>query len=332
MGAENEPRVTGGDRVMGGDSVHEGEPHIDTALVRRLIAVQFPQWAHLPLARFPSAGTVNAVYRFGDRYSVRLPRVPSAVEDAVKEHTWLPYLAPHLPVAVPDVVALGRPGAGYPWPWSVHRWIDGTPPHEDRVAGPAALARDLGRFVTALRGVAVRPDGAGGPVPPAAYRGGPLAAVDGDVRAALRELAGVIDTAAAGAAWERALRAPAWAGPPVWVHSDLMPGNLLVTEDDGSGYGEEYGTAGRLTAVIDFGTVGVGDPACDLVPAWNLLPRPVRDVFRAAAHADDAMWARGRGWALSMALIQLPYYEDRNPEMAANARHVIREILGPQHG
>lgn len=130
-------------------------------------------------------------------------------------------------------------------------------------------------------------------------------------------MGGIIDTEAATAAWEVSLRAPGWDGPPVWVHSDLMPGNLL---SDRAG-------RGRLGGVIDFGTVGVGEPASDLIPAWNLLPAGVRDGFRTALAADDAAWARGRGWALSMALIQLPYYLHTNPTLAENARHVIAEVL-----
>ncbi len=308
--------------------LHPGEPHIDLPLVRGLLAAQFPDWAGLPLARFPSAGTVNAVFRLGDGLAVRLPRQEYGVQDAIKEDTWLSRLAPHLPVAVPDVVGRGAPGGGYPWPWSVHRWIEGANPHQDRLpTEPGALARDLGAFISALRCV-----DAGEPDAPAAYRGGPLATVDDGTRAAIDQLRGLIDTVAATEAWESALAAPRWSGAPVWVHSDLMPGNLLVEESGAGGAEGDGGTAPRLTAVIDFGTMGVGDPACDLIPAWNLLPRTVRAVFRAATRADDATWARGRGWALSMALIQLPYYQDTNPTMAANARHVIREVLADQRG
>nr|WP_249416696.1 aminoglycoside phosphotransferase family protein [Streptomyces sp. TS71-3] len=320
--------VTGGtlaDDTATGGTLHAGETPTDAGLVRRLIAAQFPEWAGLPVRRHPSSGTVNAVYRLGDHLSVRLPRLESGVPDAVKERTWLPRLAPLLPVAVPEAVGVGVPGEGYPWTWSVHRWLDGTHPHPDVLASPVgpagaagaadpvALARDLGRFVTALR----RADATGAPP---AYRGGPLAAVDAGTRAALKQLAGMtglIDTAAATAAWEKALQAPPWTGPPRWAHADLMPGNLLVT-------------GGRLCAVIDFGTLGAGDPACDLIPAWNLLPAPARPAFRDATTADDAQWERGRGWALSMALIQLPYYKDTNPAMAENARHVIREVLADE--
>ncbi|MEU4167843.1 aminoglycoside phosphotransferase family protein [Streptomyces sp. NPDC026665] len=283
------------------------ETRIGGSLVRRLLAEQFPRWARLPLRRVRSAGTVNALYRLGDDMAVRLPRVPDGAADAVKEHTWLPRLAPLLPFPVPEILGLGTPAADYPWHWSVLRWLDGDTPAPGALTGAPELAADLGAFVTALRGI----DLPGGP---GAYRGIPLAAVDAETRSAIGELHGHIDTGAATAAWEEALAAPAWTGPPRWLHADLMPMNLLVR-------------GGRLTAVIDFGTFGTGDPACDFIPAWNLLPAEVRPAFRDAAGADDSGWARARGWALSMALTQLPYYRVTNPVIAGNAEHVIREVL-----
>ncbi|MEV0821400.1 aminoglycoside phosphotransferase family protein [Nonomuraea rubra] len=285
--------------------MHADEADIDVSLVRRLLAAQFPQWADLPIEPFPSSGTVNAVYRLGDHLSVRLPRIENGVGDIEKEHRWLPRLAPLLPVAIPDVLGRGAPAEGFPWPWSVSRWIDGENPREGHEDG--VLAKDLAGFAGAFR----RIDLPGGP---AAYRPGPLAEVDAATRHAIGELDGLIDTGAATAAWDAAVHAPEWAGRPVWVHSDLMPGNLLVQD-------------GRLTGVIDFATMGVGDPAIDLIPAWNLLTPASREVFRATLGADDATWARGRGWALSMALIQLPYYLHTNPAIAANARYVIGQVL-----
>ena len=291
--------------------MHADEATTDAELVRRLLRGQFPQWADLPIERLASGGTVNAVYRLGDRLSVRLPLTAGGVDDLDWEARWLPLLAPRLPVAIPTVVAGGGPAEGYPHPWAVHEWIDGTTPVEGRVAEPELLAHDLAAFVSALRGVSL-PDG------PAAYRGGSLAAEDGETRdaiEALRHTDEPFDADAAIAAWEDALDAPEWTGAPCWVHSDLMPSNMLVTAD-------------RLTAVIDFSTAGVGDPACDLIPAWNLLPAPARESFRDAVGIDDATWRRGRGWALSMALIQLPYYRRTNPIISANARHVIEETQG----
>lgn len=293
--------------------MHDGEVHTGTELVRRLIAGQFPRWAGLTVTPVPSSGTDNALYRLGTDLVVRLPRIGWAVDQVEQDHEWLPGFASRLPVAIPEPVAVGEPADGYPWRWAVHRWLDGENPVVGRVVAPDLLAADLGGFIRALR----RVDPAGGP---AANRGEPLANRDAQVRsdlAALRDL-GLVDVDAAGAAWDVAMRVPAWSGPPVWIHGDLSPGNLLVS-------------GGRLTGVIDFGCLGVGDPACDLIVAWNVLPAEARAGFRASVGIDDATWARGRGWALAIALAQLPYYRHTNPALAANARHVIGEVLDDHH-
>ncbi|GAA0395858.1 aminoglycoside phosphotransferase family protein [Streptomyces luteireticuli] len=298
--------------MSAGQRMHPGMHPIDEDLVRRLVAGQFPQWAGQAVERFPSGGTVNAMYRLGDGMVVRLPLVEGGAGDVALEQEWLPRLAPLLPTAVPEVLGAGRPAEGYPWPWSVHRWLPGVNPEAGAPGEPLLLAADLARFVTAMRGVAL-------PGAPRAHRGGPLALLDASTRAAIGELRGIpeedVDCDAVAAVWEDALRVPGPDGPPVWVHADLMPGNLLV---DG----------GRLTAVIDFGCVGAGDPACDLFPAWNLLPGGAREAFREALGVDDATWIRGRARALSQALIALPYYRATNPAMAGTARHVIRAVLG----
>ena len=252
-----------------------------------------------------SSGTVNALYRLGEDLVVRLPLTPSGGADAELERTWLPRLAPLLPVAIPVPVGQGVPTDELPADWGVYHWLPGENPVEG--VASVGLAGDLAAFVRSMSRVDL-PDG------PAAYRGGSLTEQDAGTRAAIAELGDRVDTRVVTAAWDEALGAPEWSGPPVWLHADLMPGNLLVAE-------------GRLSAVIDFGTLGVGDPSCDLIPAWNLLTADTREVFRAGLDVDDATWARGRGKALSMALIQLPYYWDRNPGMAANARYVIREVL-----
>lgn len=292
--------------------MHADEADIDGPLVRRLIAAQFPHWADLPLERVESSGTDNVMFRLGAELAVRLPREPDAAGTVELEQRWLPALAPHLPYAVPVPVGQGGPGEGYPWNWSVYRWLGGTNPSVDQLAAPDLpapdlLAVDLARFITDLRRVATT--GA-----PASRRGVPLATRDALTRLAVGELRGLIDTEAVTAAWDAALRVPERTGPALWSHGDLAPGNVLMT-------------GGRLSAVIDFGCAGVGDPTVDLIVAWNLLPARARGVFREAVGADEATWARARGWALSISLIQLPYYRTTNPVLAANSRHVIREVL-----
>jgi aminoglycoside phosphotransferase (APT) family kinase protein len=296
---------------MSAGQMHPGMHPVDDELVRRLIAGQFPQWAGLAVRRWASGGTVNAMYRLGDDLVVRLPLVQGGAKDVSREQEWLPRLAPRLPARIPEVLGTGEPAHGYPWPWSVYRWLEGEHPEAGALTEPVALAQDLAAFVAAMRGITL-------PGGPNAHRGGPVASLDADTRAAIKKLRGIaqedVDCDAAASVWEETLRAPDWAGAPVWLHADLMPGNLLI---DG----------GRLVSVIDFGCAGVGDPACDLFPAWNLLPAEARDVFRAALPVDDATWIRGRGRTLSQALIALPYYRTTNPAMASNARHVIRAVL-----
>jgi aminoglycoside phosphotransferase (APT) family kinase protein len=289
--------------------MHADEADIDISLVRRLLATQFPHWADLPVEPVDSSGTDNAMYRLGDDMAVRLPRIKGAVGNVDGEQQWLPRLAPLLPVAIPTPLGEGVPGAGYPWKWSVLRWLDGQNPVVDHIADPHSLAKDLAEFITALRLI----DPTDGPP---ASRGVPLATRDRDAatRKAIEELDGIIDTAAVTEVWEDAVSIPQWPGPAAWAHGDLSPGNVLLKD-------------GKLSAVIDFAGVGVGDPTVDLIVAWNLLPGTVREVFRAAMQVDDATWQRGRGWALSISLIQLPYYRDTNPGLAANSRHVIREVL-----
>jgi aminoglycoside phosphotransferase (APT) family kinase protein len=290
--------------------MHADEVGTDASLVRRLLVTQFPRWADLPIRAVRSAGTDNALYRLGDDKVVRLPRLRGAARHIEKERRWLPGFAPLLPLDIPVPVAVGEPGEGYPWRWSVNRWLRGT---SADVAGPidqVRAARDLAAFVSALG--AIDPAGA-----PPSERDEPLAERDDPVRAAISELAGEIDVHAVVATWEIALRAAPWDAQPIWIHGDLLPGNLLVED-------------GRLTAVIDFGCLGVGDPAVDVMPAWIVFGKDGREAFRAATGVDDATWARARGWALSVGVIALPYYRRTNPVFADVARRAIAEVLaGP---
>jgi aminoglycoside phosphotransferase (APT) family kinase protein len=263
---------------MSAGKMHADEVDVDVSLVGRLLAAQFPQWADLSIEPVHSAGTDNAIYRVGSDMAVRLPRIEGATGQVDNEHRWLPRLAPHLPLAIPVPLAKGTPGEGYPWHWSVYRWLEGETAIIERIADPGQAARDLAQFVVALQ----RIDPAGGPPPGThnSFRGVPLSTRDDDTRAAIASLDDMLDTGAVTAAWDAALQAPAWHGPPDWIHGDLSPLNLLVER-------------GRLSAVIDFGCLGVGDPACDLQVAWNLFSAQTRDVFRAALPVDDATWTLG---------------------------------------
>ena len=294
--------------------MHADEVETDQSLVRRLLADQFPQWADLTIDPVRSSGTDNAIYRLGENMAVRLPRISGGTSTIDKELRWLPKLAPLLPVAISQPLARGLPGQGYPWHWSVHRWLDGESVNVEQLADPVALAHDLGGFVAALR----RIDTTGGPVAGRdGSRGVPLARRDAATRKAIARLDGVVDSPAVTAAWDAAVRAPTWQRPGVWIHGDLLSGNVLV---DGRG---------RLSAVIDFGCMAVGDPACDVMAAWTLFEAEGREAFRSAIEVDDATWTRGRGWALSFALIALPYYMHTNPVFVRDARHVIRQVLAP---
>jgi len=307
---------------MSGVPMHENELHSDEALVRGLLAEQCPQWAHLPVRRFPSGGTANAIYRVGDEIAARLPLTPGGSANPAKSEQfekglhWVPIFAPHLPLAVPELLARGEPTAAFPSEWTVCRWLPGEIARFEDLADPVAAAHALGAFVQALQAL----DASEGP-PPGRHnfeRGVPLAARDQRTRESIAASRNLVDIDVVGRAWERDLAAPVWDRAPVWIHGDLLPGNLLTLD-------------GRLSAVIDWGGLGVGDPAIELLPAWTLFRGESRAAYREATGADDAMWARGRGLALSAAIIGLPYYIDSNPTMVATARHILGEVL-EDHG
>lgn len=281
------------------------------ALVRRLVATQFPQWADLPITPVAIDGWDNRTFHLGEQMTVRLPSAAAYALQVDKEHRWLPRLAPLLPLPIPVPLAKGSPAEGYPWPWSVYRWLDGEIATTAPIADPRQFAMRLADFLVALQ----RVDATGGPPPGAHnfYRGGPLTVYDGETRQALQALAGQIDTDAATDVWETALAAT-WHEAPVWFHGDISVGNLLVEE-------------GRLSAVIDFGTSGVGDPSCDLAIAWTLFAGESREAFRAALPLDKGTWARGRGWTLWKALIVYAALPGTNTLEVEKSRRVIDEVL-----
>jgi aminoglycoside phosphotransferase (APT) family kinase protein len=246
---------------------------------------------------------------------VRLPFLPGAHREVGKEDDWLPVLAPQLPLPVPTPLARGTGNADYPYRWSVYEWLDGDTADRVPLADPVATARELGQFVLALQRVDIT--GAPPPGPLTSWRGAPLSHRDQYVRDAIRNLAALADgtdTAAATEAWDRVVAVPEWDRPDVWFHGDLLAGNLLVVD-------------GRLAAVIDWGCCGTGDPAVEALPAWSVFDGDARDTYRDTIGFDDDTWARGRGWALSGALLAIPYYVETNPRFAALARTMLDAVL-----
>lgn len=295
--------------LMGAARMHADDIETDVALIRRLLSGQFPQWMDLPISRVTSYGTDNDIYRLGDQLAVRLPRRPGwAVAQVQLEARWLPKLAPQLPLALPVQVAMGHPAERYPFHWAVYEWLPGSDAN-GTIGDLNQAAVDLAGFITALRRVDTT--GAHPRIPHA--RGGPLAEADEMVRSSVAQLGNRIDGDAVLRSWAESLSAPEWDRPDVWVHGDLLPGNLLVAD-------------GRLSAVIDFGGLNVGDPACDLQPAWNIFTGDSRQRFRAELGADDASWLRGRGWALQ-AVIGISDYWDTNPGIVAQCSHALAEVL-----
>lgn len=290
--------------------MHDDEVEVDEALVHRLVATQMPEFADLPLARVEPWGTDNAIWRLGDELVVRLPRIGWAAGQAEREATWLPRLAPQLPVAVPQPVAVGEPDHDYPYRWAVHRWIPGEGAALDRIADPVAFALDLAEVVRKLQAVAT----AG--APPAHNRARPLHVYDESTRRAIDSASHLIDAAAATALWEEALAAPPHHGPPVWVQGDLE-GNCLVRD-------------GRLCGIVDWGSACAGDPAVDVQVVWSpLFTARSRRAFLDALDVDDATLARSRGAAINQACAALPYYLHTYPLIVERSWHKLAALGVP---
>lgn len=285
---------------------------VETRTVRQLVSEQFPQWSGLAIEPVRNPGWDNHTFHLGDDMVVRLPSAGEYALAVEKEHRWLPWMAPQLPVPIPSICGLGDPGAGYPFPWSVYGWLGGSSATRSDITGPIRFAEQLAGFLVSLRSL----DAADGPQPGVHnwYRGATLLTYDAVTRRSLTTLTGHIDVELASEAWAAALAAP-WEGDEVWFHGDLAGSNLLLRD-------------GQLAAVIDFGTCGVGDPSCDLAIAWTLLTERGRQVFRERLQVDDASWARGRGWALWKTLAGLDSsITDGDDQETARLMGVHRELL-----
>ncbi|MGD1888787.1 MAG: aminoglycoside phosphotransferase family protein [Cohaesibacteraceae bacterium] len=297
--------------------MHADEVILDGQLVHAMVMAQCPQWANRPLELVDSAGTDHALYRLGDEFLVRLPRRPPAAPQVRKETRWLPKLGDGLPLAIPAPRFLGQGIDDYPFEWAIYDWLEGDSPPSDLLAGDEAAARALADFLIALH----RLDASAGPLAGDQnhQRGLPLPSRDRAVRQALEAVDALgVSSAYALSIWRDYLDVEPWKATPRWVHGDIQAGNVLYLD-------------GHLHAVIDFGLLGIGDPAVDLAVAWTAFNAGPRELFRAALSdrypGFDALWARARGWAFSIALIQLPYYAGKSAGMEAMARRTLREVF-----
>ena len=293
--------------------MHDNEHEINLELVQSLLKEQCPQWAKLELKPILSSGTDNALFRLGDEYVVRIPRIewsPGSVSSGInKEYLWLPKLAQHLKIPVSAPVFKGQPNETYPWPWIITKWNEGHNPDFEKENEYEKLAIDLACFLNELHQLNLSKPG------PLSRRGVPLKSQDKETTQALKALENELNTKPLAYLWEELSSTPSWSHQPVWIHGDLLPGNILIENN-------------RLSAVIDFADVGIGDPACDLIVAWSLLNAHSRAIFRAhLTNIDEHTWKRGQGWALSIALIILPYYKNTNPVLTAVAKRIIDQLL-----
>ena len=286
-------------------------PAIDESLVQRLVADQFPEWACLTIGQVDPGGWDNVMFRLGERMAVRLPRAGQYAAQTEKEYVWLPKLAPYLPLPIPAPLALGRPAHGYPWQWSITSWVEGEAANVAQVGDLTELAASLGAFLGALQHI----DASDGPLPGPHnfHRGGSFEVYAAEAREAVDVLRDEIDVRRANEVWTAALRA-SWNRAPVWVHGDISPGNLLLRN-------------GRLSGVIDFGMVAVGDPACDLAIAWTFLDSESRESLRRSVDVDADTWHRGQAWALWKAAIVAAGLVDTNAMDKANCWRTINEVL-----
>ena len=289
--------------------------HIDAHLVRKLISTQFPEWANLTIKPVEFSGWDNRTFHLGEHMTVRLPSNAEYSGQVEKEQYWLPKLAPHLPLSISTPLAMGHPSKEYPLNWSIYKWLDGDTASIDRIGDLNQFAIALAEFLIALQ----QCDTTGGPLPGEHnfYRGGDLAIYEAETREAIKALGDKINVDAVTNVWNAA-RASTWHNPPVWIHGDIATGNLLVKN-------------GQLNAVIDYGQLGIGDPACDLAIAWTFFRGENRQAFRQTLKLDPATWARGRSWTLWKALIVYAGLSGTNPREVEKSKLIINEVLADHH-
>ncbi len=284
---------------------------IDTSLVQRLLAMQFPEWKHLAISPIIPCGWDNRSFRLGDTMLIRMPSAEMYSHHVEKEHSWLPKLSPFLPLQIPTPLAMGKASKEYPWNWSIYTWIEGRHADSLVIDDMSDYAKRLARFLTSLQSI----DTLGGPHPGKEnfFRGGKLSIYDGEVRQALLDLQGKVDIEKVLYIWEKAV-ASCWQKKPVWVHGDISVGNMIIRK-------------GQLAAIIDFGQLAIGDPACDLAIAWTFFNKEIREIFRKNLHVDKETWLRGKGWALWKALIVAAGYTNPSNTESAQCWRILNEIV-----
>lgn len=255
---------------------------IDTNLVKKLIAEQFPQWQSLSIHPVAQSGWDNRTFHLGEEMVIRLPSDKEYEPQIEKEYRWLPSLSKQLSFQITQPIALGKPSSTYPWHWSINRWIEGESASRQNIHDIKFFAEALGACLKEFQSL----DATGGPLAGAHnfYRGGLLNAYDHEMRLAIPKIKNFHEQSLAASLWQEAL-ASKWHLRPVWVHGDIAVGNILVH-------------SGRLHGLIDFGQLAIGDPACDLVIAWNFFSSEERSVFKKAVQLDNDTWIRALGWAL----------------------------------
>lgn len=280
---------------------------VDKKLVSNLLKQQCPNFAKLPIAKVKHYGTDNIIFRIGETYAIRFPKIDYADAQIEKEQIWLPKFKDHLPLTIPVPIKIGKPSEDFPYHWYVYQWIKGVDAYNEPLSDFNQLAKDLSQFIKALWKVNTSNA-------PLSRRGVSLKTQDTFVHEAIYNLKDKIDINTIARIWQSCLEVSDWNKSPVWLHADLLPSNLLLQNN-------------KLHAVIDFGLMGIGDPACDLIPAWCLFDTNSRIIFKEYLGVDEDTWVRGKGWALSIALIIIPYYLNTNPVLVSVARRIINEII-----
>jgi len=287
--------------------VHADETNINSNIVCSLLKEQFPEWLNLSLKLIKSQGTDNVMYQLGDDKVIRLPRTYGSALSLQKECDWLPKLAPKLPIPVPVPIARGIPSTYYPHPWAICQFLEGSNPCIENRLDLQQASKDMAHFIDMMQKIPVKSG-------PECRRGLPLDSRAQETRDAIQNVTEMYDAKLLNEIWDSMLAVPSWHGSPVWIHGDLHAGNLLAKNN-------------LITAVLDFGSAGVGDPACDLMVAWTLLDTDSRKQFQEIIQYDDATWQRGRGWAFTMGLVAYPYYKETDPLLASIAKRALDEVV-----